>query len=134
MEVPLIVLLIIIGLSTAFLSSIINSLTNEDLNGLSEGSRTMSGYLAGLKNHFEESLNAFFIVELFFYALAGIFLGSFIISEFYGGMAYFYGIAALFLTLFIFRALLVVLGKKFSRKLALKVTSVLILFMILSKP
>ncbi len=134
MEVSLIALLIFIGLLTAFLSSIINSLTNEDLNGLSEGSRTMSRYLAGLKDHFEESLNAFFIIELFFYALAGIFLGSFILDKFTGGIAYLYGIGILFFTLFILRSFLVVLGKKFSRKLAMKVTKVLILFMIFSKP
>lgn len=134
MELLLIALAIILGLYCTYLSSILTSLSHDDIHELIDSDNKNLERLHQLKIHYEDSTEAFFLVELFLYSLGLVILSIFLISAFHLSYIVVIGdILFLFVLLFI-RTIVWSIGIRFSKKTIMKFIFSLLTLDAISKP
>ncbi|MGA2297492.1 MAG: CNNM domain-containing protein, partial [FCB group bacterium] len=118
MDILLIILGIILGGFTAFLTSIYTSLPIDKLNSILAEKNKATIRLQKLRAHSDESLNSFLILEILFYGIVFIACGRYISYNFESWLFILYAIIILLPVTIIFRAILFSLGKRYAGNLA----------------
>jgi CBS domain containing-hemolysin-like protein len=93
MEVPLILLLYVIGIGASLCSAILTYMSNDEINSLIERNYKKAQSLQYMQSEHDETLNPLLIVETGLYISASVFLGYYL-SEF--GFGFFNVIAMIF--------------------------------------
>lgn len=77
MQITAGVILILTGIFSAFLSSVLTSLSQKEYNNIIEKKYSSAKLLNELKKHFESDISPFQIVEIGLYSIAGVLMGSY---------------------------------------------------------
>ncbi|NOZ46569.1 MAG: CBS domain-containing protein [Chlorobi bacterium] len=134
MEILLFAFAIIFGLYCAYLSSVLTSLTYDDLQELADMNNKNYEKLQKLKIHYEESTEAFFLVETFLYSIALVVFTIYISSTFQSLYALIFADIIFFFLLILLRTFIWSLGIRFSKKSMVKFSSSIISLDRISKP
>jgi CBS domain containing-hemolysin-like protein len=140
MEPYIVIAFIFLGAFFAFCSTVISSLSQENLNDIVESNNEASDRLHHIKIHFEEASNAFLIFESFSYLISVAFftryynnnnIKFFLSTDWF---AFFTLIVIFFIVFLLIRIIFVSIGKRFASVLALPFTPLLALIISIGKP
>jgi CBS domain containing-hemolysin-like protein len=123
MEIFIIAVALISSLIIAFMASALNSLTHDSINKNLEANLKNADKLQQLKLHFDDSKEAYIIIEALFYTLTFVSMGILLIQS---KMEWYYITAIIFFSFFLvlfLRALFWAIGRRFSDSVALNLTS-----------
>ncbi|MGE5479500.1 MAG: CNNM domain-containing protein [Chloroflexota bacterium] len=134
MEPAIIVALMLLGAFSAALSAVLSSLSQEEINEISELKHKNSERLIALKLRYEDNINSYVILELFLYTLAGGLLGSYIELHFHSIWGLVGSIAVFFIFTIFFRYLFYSLGIRFAERIGLFLTPIMYLVSQTIKP
>ncbi|TAL68883.1 MAG: CBS domain-containing protein [Bacteroidetes bacterium] len=134
MEFLLIAASIIIGAFAASVSAILSSLSQEKLNDVIGKKEKPFYRLHFLRNHIENIVGGYFIIEILFYTISFILIGL-AIQKYYPNWIYFIlGFILIFNLVIFTRTLFYALGRRWADNLAIPLSSILYLLAIISNP
>jgi CBS domain containing-hemolysin-like protein len=134
MEIFLSVLLVMAGNYTAFLSSILFSLSQDGLKEIIKKDNSASRSLQSLKLSFEEVNHGFLALEIISYMAAAAILGIYIYNIFHIISYTIYFLAGMMVVQFLFRGLFYALGIRMADKIAYKQAAILNFLRTISSP
>ncbi len=122
MEIIILLLLLLTGSYSAFLSAVLSSLSQDRLNEIILDDAKRNRTLHNLKLHFEETHTSFNIFEMFFYTIAAVATGSIVHDMSNSSVYLVLSILAFFLITIVIRSFIYSLGIRFADGLAVKLT------------
>ena len=135
MEILYLVLVLIInGAFCSFLSAVFQSIPQDDLHEKANDGERNAQRIIKMKMHFDESVDGFQIVESFFYIIAAILIGSAVILEYNNWLYIVYSAGIFIVITFLLRSFMNSFGIRYGRKIALKLTPMLLIYSFISKP
>jgi CBS domain containing-hemolysin-like protein len=130
----LVIVLIINGAYCGFLSAVFQSIPHDELIEKIESGDRSAQRIMKMKQHFDETVDGFQMVETFFYIIAATLTGAVVITEYNNWYYVVYSFGILIFATFILRSLFNSFGWKYGRKIAFKFILVLTIYSYLSKP
>ena len=122
MQITAGVILILTGIFSAFLSSVLTSLSQEEYNNIIEKNYSSAKLLNELKKHFESDISPFQIVETGLYSIAGVLMGSYFL-HIYSGTKEIFIISLVFsFSILLLRYIMQATGARNADTIALKMT------------
>lgn len=113
----LIPLFTILGIFSAFLSSLLSSVSYDEISIINKSYPKSINKLQKIRANFDEDANAYFIMELLFYFIAAIEAGAYINDALNQWYNYIYAVLALFSTVVLLRSLFASVGRRFSGRM-----------------
>lgn len=134
MEIGSGILLILLGAFASFLSAILTSLSQDEMNRIIDTDYKSAKILTELKSHFERNISPFQIIEVVFYSIAGILTGI-VLYNFEVSLQAYIIISGLFvITVLLFRYSAQAVGIRNALKYAPKFAFLLYYTNLLTKP
>ena len=132
-SIYLILVFLLIGFFSAFLSSILHYFSSDDEDVVEDETGKIKK-LIRLKTDITEIVNPFIAIEILFYTAATIVLGAFISNDYSDWIFLLYAIIILFVITFLIRTLFIALGIRLSDKIAIKLYPIFVVYYIISRP